>query len=187
MELEKQFSEISELIQKSKIKVFSVINRELIELYWSIGEYISNKIEGSGWGKSIVKNLSDFLRENHSDMKGFSSQNLWRMKQFYETYKDSEKLSAMLREISWTNNIMIMSKTKSIEEKEFYIRLAIKEKYSSRELERQLDSGYFERCMLSNGSLPVLSERYPDAAGVFRDTYVLEFLNLPEKFQEKDL
>lgn len=187
MELEKQFSEISELIQKSKIKAFSVINRELIELYWSIGEYISNRIESSGWGKSIVKNLSDFLRENHADMKGFSAQNLWRMKQFYETYKDSEKLSALLREISWTNNIMIMSKTKTVEEKEFYIRLAIKEKYSSRELERQIDSGYFERCMLSNGKLPILNERYSDATDVFRDTYVLEFLNLPEKFQEKDL
>lgn len=187
MELEKQFSEISELIQRSRIKALSFINRELIELYWNIGEYISDKIEGSGWGKSIVKNLSDFLRKNHSDMKGFSAQNLWRMKQFYETYKDLEELSALLREISWTNNLMIISKTKSIEEKEFYMKLAIKEKYSSRELERQIDSGYFERYILSNGNLPAVSESHPNIAVVFRDTYVLEFLNLPEKFQEKDL
>lgn len=71
------------------------------------------------------------------------------MKQFYETYADFEKVSPLVTQISWTNILLILSGTKSIEEKEFYLRLCIRENYSKRELERQLDSGYYERYMLS--------------------------------------
>jgi predicted nuclease of restriction endonuclease-like (RecB) superfamily len=188
MELQNQFIEIVELIQDARNKTLAVINRELIELYWKIGEYISQKVQDNSWGRGIVKNLSDFLRDEYPDLKGFSPQNLWRMKQFYECYKDYPKLSTLLREITWSNNLHIMSKTKSIEEKEFYINLCIKEKYSARELERQIDSCYFERLMLSDGKLsPAVINLYPDATSLFRDSYVLEFLNLPDNFPESDL
>lgn len=164
------------------------MNRELIELYWEIGKYISQKVEDDSWGKSIVQSLSDFLKGEYPDLKGFSAQNMWRMKQFYECYKHNEKLSALLREISWTNNLMIMSRTKTVEEQEFYIRLCIKERNSSRELERQIDSGYFERYMLSDGKAPAaITEVYPKASKIFRDSYMFEFLNLPDKHLEKDL
>lgn len=110
------------------------------------------------------------------------------MKQFYECYKGNEKLSTLLREISWSNNLHILSKTKSIEEKEFYIRLCIKEKYSARELARQIDSSYFERSMMYKRKvLTNITETYPEVSNMFKDSYILEFLNLPEKFQEKDL
>jgi predicted nuclease of restriction endonuclease-like (RecB) superfamily len=140
--------------------------------------------ENSGWGKNVVKNLADYLSATNPDLEGFSSQNLWRMKQFYEFYKDNEKLSSLLREISWTNNLHILSKTKSLEEKEFYMpKLCMKEKYSARELARQIDSGYFERCMLLQGKISTnITEIYPNVSNMFRDSYVLEFLNLPEKF-----
>lgn len=188
MELQKQFIEIAELIQYARNKALTVINRELIELYWEIGKYISQKVEDDSWGKSIVKSLSGFLKEEYPDLKGFSAQNMWRMKQFYECYKNDEKLSALLREISWTNNLLILSKTKSVEEREFYLRLCIKDRYSSRELERQIDSGYFERYMLSDGKAPsAITELYPEAPKIFRDSYMLEFLNLPDKHLEKDL
>lgn len=131
MQVEKHFTEISELIKQARNKTLSIINRELIELYWQIGEYISLKCKDLGWGKNVVKSLADYLNKTNPDLKGFSSQNLWRMKQFYECYKDNEKLSSLLREISWSNNLHIISKTKSMEEKEFYIRLCIKEKYSA--------------------------------------------------------
>ena len=188
MQVEKHFTEISELIKQARNKTLSIINRELIELYWQIGEYISLKCENSGWGKNIVKNLADYLSATNPDLKGFSAQNIWRMKQFYECYKDNEKLSSLLREISWTNNLHILSKTKNIEEKEFYIRLCIKERYSSRELARQIDSAYFERSMLSKGNvLTNITQTYSNVSNMFKDSYVLEFLNLPEKFHEKDL
>ena len=188
MELQRQFAEIAELIQDARNKALTVINRGLIDLYWKIGEYISRKIQDDSWGKSIVQSLSDFLRDFYPDLKGFSAQNMWRMKQFYECYKDQSKLSTLLREISWSNNLHILSKTKSLDEKEFYIRLCIKEKYSARELERQIDSGFFERYMLTEGKAPTaITNLYPEAPKIFRDSYILEFLNLPEKFREKDL
>lgn len=107
------------------------------------------------------------------------------MKQFYETYKDNEFVSPLVTQISWTNHLLILSSTKSIEEKEFYLKLCIKEKYSKRELQRQLDSSYFERYMLSTEKL----EPMPVPKVIkdnFLDNYVLEFLNLPERFSEYD-
>jgi predicted nuclease of restriction endonuclease-like (RecB) superfamily len=107
------------------------------------------------------------------------------MKQFYETYINS-KLSALLRELSWTNNILIFSKSKTFEEREFYIRLSIQERYSSRELERQIDSGYYERAILSKKVSPVVSQIDKMELSNFKDTYVLEFLNLPDIFEESE-
>jgi len=100
MQVEKHFAEISELMEQARNKTLSIINRELIELYWQIGEYISSKCENSGWGKNVVKNLADYLNTTSPDLKGFSSQNIWRMKQFCECYKDNEKLSSLLRVFS---------------------------------------------------------------------------------------
>ena len=121
-------------------------------------------------------------------MKGLSSQNLWRMKQFYEAYHTNPKLSPLVREISWTNNMIILSKSKTEEEREFYIRLSIKERLSKRELERQMDSAVFERVILSEEKLsPVVREIHPSANQAFKDNYILDFLSLPKKFSEKNL
>ncbi len=188
MKLEKQFSEISDLIKQAKLKAFSSVNTVLIDLYWRVGEYVHLKVSSSEWGKSVVKDLSEYIQKNEPDIKGFSAQNIWRMKQFYETYADQPKLSALLREISWTNNLMVLSKTTSFEEKEFYLRLSIQERYSSRELERQMDSGLFERIILSDKKLSaVLRELHPNAEDAFRDNYMLDFLSLPKKHSELDL
>ena len=151
--LESHFSEVSALILAARNKSIQNVNRELINLYWQVGEYIASKVRTSDWGKSIVQELAAYIREAHPSIKGFSDKNLWRMKQFYETYFSDEKLSALLRELSWTNNLLILSKTKSVDEREYYIRLCIKENYSSRELERQIDSGLFERQVLANTNL----------------------------------
>jgi predicted nuclease of restriction endonuclease-like (RecB) superfamily len=136
MKLEKQFEKILELIYSARKKAILSVNKELIELYWNIGSYISLKVTDSEWGMSVVKNLSDYIYGKLPDVKGFSSQNLWRMKQFYETYCEKTKLSSLLREISWTNNLMILSKTTSDEEREFYIKLAIQERYIKKEHEK---------------------------------------------------
>jgi predicted nuclease of restriction endonuclease-like (RecB) superfamily len=110
------------------------------------------------------------------------------MKQFYETYAGNTKLSALLRELSWSNNLMIFSKTSTTQEREFYIKLAIKEKYSARELDRQIDSGLYERAILSEIKLStVLREIHPASTETLRDTYVLDFLSLPKEYSENDL
>lgn len=181
----KAFQEVLAMIKEAREKVAKVINNELIDLYWNIGHYISNKSVKDGWGSGTVRNLSDFLRETEPNSKGFSSQNLWRMKQFYETYHKNEKLSLLVREIGWTNNMLIVSQTKTEEEKEFYIKLTAREKYSKEELSRQLESGLFERSMLSKENIsPVAREIYPSINEHIRDYYSFEFLGLKDNYSE---
>ena len=205
---EKSFSQIVKLIQKSKQRAFAFVNKELIDLYWNIGKYISKKIVSDGWGKGTVEKLAIFIQKELVGVRGFSSENLWRMKKFYETYHPFPKLSTLLRELSWSNNLHILSKTKTIEEKKFYISLALKEKYSARELERQINSAVYERFLLSQKKLSTLLTELgksstkeklsplvrelekpfnQQADEVFRDKYIFEFLDLPENFNERDL
>jgi predicted nuclease of restriction endonuclease-like (RecB) superfamily len=188
LDRQKQFSDIILMIKQSRDNAIRVVNTELINLYWNVGQYISKQIESATWGDAVVKELANYLERTEPELKGFSDKNLWRMKQFYEAYKDCPKLSALLREISWTNNLTILSRAKTIEEKEFYLRLTIQERYSTRELERQINSAIYERTMLGNAKLsPVMREIHPDAVNSFKDSYVFEFLGLPEKHDEGDL
>ena len=124
--IESQFTEVVKLIQQSRFKAYKAVNTELIDLYWRVGEYISNRIANEEWGKSIVSVLADYIQNAEPEIKGFSDKNLWRMKQYFEAYRDYPKLSAALREISWTNNLMILGMRRP-EEREFYLRLCVQE------------------------------------------------------------
>jgi len=182
------FNKILKTIQTSKQKALQQVNSTLIELYWEIGKYIADKTIKENWGKGVVKELADYIKEREPTLKGFSDKNLWRMKQFYEIYKDNEKLSTLSRELSWSNNLAIFSRSKSIEEMEFYTVLSVKEKYSFRELERQINSGIYERTMIANEKLSTVVRELPqETKDVFRDNYALEFLDLPIPHSEKDL
>lgn len=108
------------------------------------------------------------------------------MKQFYDTYCKNEKLATLSREISWFNNILIMARAKSDESREFYLNLCIKNKYSARELDRQIDSMIFERTMLSNKKNELFISKNTGLS-CLRDNYVLELLDLPSEHKEKDL
>jgi predicted nuclease of restriction endonuclease-like (RecB) superfamily len=108
------------------------------------------------------------------------------MKQFYETYTESEKLSPLVREISWTNNVLIMMAAKTDEEREFYLLFSAKNNYSKRESERQIDSGLYERTMISNEKNQLFLSRNTGLTAL-RDSYVLEFLDVPERHKEKEL
>jgi len=186
--MDNRFTDIIQLIKRSRTNAIKAVNSELINLYWNIGEYISKKVELSEWGQSVVKELSQYIQTNEPDIKGFSDKNLWRMKQFYETYKGFPKISTLLREISWSHNLAIFSRCKTIEEQEFYIKLTKQENYSFRELDRQISSSQFERTMIANSKLSTaLRESNADIANTFKDSYVFDFLNLPETFNESDL
>lgn len=116
--MDNRFTDIIQLIKQSRTNAIKAVNAELINLYWNIGEYISKKIEQSEWGDSVVKELANFIQKQEPEIKGFSDKNIWRMKQFYETYKDFPKLSPLVSENSWTNNLLIFSRCKTIEEME---------------------------------------------------------------------
>ena len=186
--MNKRFADIIRLIKKSRANAIKSVNAELINLYWNIGKYISNKIEQAEWGDSVVIELSKFIQKTEPEIKGFSDKNIWRMKQFYETYKDFPKLSTLLREISQSHNLAIFSRCKNKEEREFYLKLAKQEGYSYRELDRQISSSLFERTMIGNSKLSTaLRDNNKNFANTFKDSYVFEFLNLPERHSEKDL
>ncbi len=188
MSIENDFKEVQTLIKVAKNKAFHAVNSEMIALYWQVGKYVLEKTTAKKWGSSVVKSLAEFIKKNEPDTKGFSAQNIWRMKQFYETYHANTKLSPLVREISWTNNMLIISKTTSDIEKEFYLKLTIQERYKKAELERQLDSNLFERVIVSKEKLsPKMREIHPDSSKMFRDEYMLDFLNLPHKYNETDL
>lgn len=186
--MDNRFTDIIQLIKQSRINAIRVVNVELINLYWNVGEYISKKIEQSEWGDSVVTELANFIQTHEPEIKGFSDKNIWRMKQFYETYNDFPKLSPVVREISWTNNLLIFSRCKSIEEMEFYLNLVKQENYSKRELDRQISSSLFERTIIGNSKLsPSVRESTGDLSITFKDSYVFEFLNLPDPYSESDL
>lgn len=186
--MDNRFTDIIRLIKQARTNTIKAVNAELINLYWIIGEYISKKIEQAEWGDSVVTELAKFIQANEPEIKGFSDKNLWRMKQFYEVYKDFPKLSTLLREISWSHNLAIFSRCKTAEEREFYLKLSRQESYSFRELERQISSSLFERTMISNTNLSTaLRENNQDLLNTFKDSYVFEFLNLPEPHSENEL
>jgi predicted nuclease of restriction endonuclease-like (RecB) superfamily len=155
MELQKQFTEITSLIASAKSRAYQAVNRELVSLYWHVGEYVSQQVASKAWGKSVVQELADYIQKSEPNVKGFSAQNIWRMKQFYETYSGNEKLATLSRELSWSHNRLILPLEK-LQEQEFYIQMSIKEKWSIRELERQINSSYYERVMLAETKIAPL-------------------------------
>jgi predicted nuclease of restriction endonuclease-like (RecB) superfamily len=188
LKMDKRFTDIIQLIKHSRSNAIRAVNAELINLYWNIGKYISNKLIQSEWGDGVVTELAKYIQQSEPEIKGFSDKNIWRMKQFYETYKDFPKLVPVVREISWTHNMLIFSRCKTIEEKEFYLKLVQEENYSKRELDRQISASYFERNMLENSKLStMLRESKKDTEALFKDSYVFEFLNLSEPYTEREL
>ena len=181
------FNEVVGIIEKARERAYRKVNEELILMYRDIGKYISEHAENAAYGDSFVDGLADFFAKNYPDLKGFNRRGLYRMKQFYELYKDDEKVSPLVTQLSWTHHLIIMSACKSAEERLFYMTLCIRERYSKRELQRQIDSGYYERYMLSQKpTTPAIAEAKRATGNVFLDTYTLDFLDLPESVSERD-
>lgn len=177
---------IIQIIEDSRASALRKVNEELIRMYWLVGEYLSKESENASFGDAYMDAVSNEIRKAFPGIKGFSRRGLYRMKQFYETYKSNEFVSPLVTQISWTNHLIIMSSCKSDEEREFYIKLSIRENYSKRELERQIDSGYFERYMLAKEKiLPEAIKGMKE--NPFLDSYVIEFLDLPQGYKENDL
>lgn len=173
-------------LTNARNRALKAVNAELIQMYWKVGEYLSALCANSEFGDKVIDEVASFVAKTNPGLKGFNRRGLYRMKQFYEVYKDDEFVSPLVTQISWTNHLLIMSGSKSKEERHFYMTLCVKEHYSKRELERQMDSAYYERYMLSSQKLA--PEIVPqNVRSNILDTYVLEFLDLPEQFSERNL
>ena len=211
------FLQIVQLIQAARYRALSTVNSELVNLYWQVGQTISIRLEKSSWGDGTVAELAAYIKRNYPEIKGFDKNNIYRMCRFYDAYKDlsivaplvrqiqrpdneaitivvplepqlSDIRETLLAQISWSHHLIITSRCKTSEEMEFYIRLCIREHYSKRELDRQISSSAFERVMIGNAKLPESIRKLPqEMTNVLKDSYVFEFLNLPEPYVENDL
>lgn len=189
--IEVNFNRIIELIEQRKNNAYMKINEELILMYLDVGNFLYDLQQKSKYGDKITTKAAEYMKNNHPNIRGFTKRNIERMIQFYKTYKDDEIATPLVTQLSWTNNLLILSATKTKDERYFYLNLAVKNKYSKRELDRQISSSYYERYLLSDGKqLPSIKKTideddYPNTR--ILDTYSLEFLNLPEQFSENDL
>lgn len=182
------FAQVIALIQAARGRAYRAVNTTLIDLYWQIGEHISRKITAAEWGDGVVEQLAAYIAQTQPGMRGFTRPNLFRMRQFYESYQGDTKVSALLRQLPWTHNLIILGQSKRPEEREFYLRMASQENWSKRELERQFKAALFERVVLSPAKVsPVVRQTHPQALEVFKDTYMVEFLGLPDGHSERDL
>jgi Uncharacterized conserved protein len=180
------FLKITDIINTAKRNAFSKVNEELINMYWNIGEFLSVEVDKASFGDSYVDSVAMYIQKEFPGIKGFTRRGLYRMKQFYEIYCDDEFVTTLLTQINWSNHLAIISKAKIKEERHFYITLCVKERYTARELQRQIDSGYYERYMLSKDKI---SSELQNRGGEipFLDTYVFDFLSLPQNYKEHDL
>jgi predicted nuclease of restriction endonuclease-like (RecB) superfamily len=185
---EEAFLEIVRLIVASRERAIHAVNTTLIELYWQVGETISRKIEAAEWGDSVVEALAEYIARTQPGLRGFTRANLFRMRQFYQAYRGEEKVAPLVRQLPWTHNLIILGQSKRPEEREFYLRLAIRERWSRRELERQIKAALFERAVLTPAKVsPSVRQIDAAAVGIFKDSYMLEFLELPTGHAEADL
>lgn len=178
--------DIKDRIRKAQYSALKAVNKELITLYWDLGKKITEKEE---WGKSIVETLANDLQKEYPGIKGFSSANLWRMRNFYLNYRDSEKLAPLVREISWAKNILIMEKCKEDSERFFYISMTKKFGWTKNVLIHHLENKSFEKYLQNQTNFEkTVPQKYKEQAKLaVKDEYTFDFLELGEEHSEREL
>ena len=183
------FKEIKERIRQAQYTALKQVNKELIDLYWDLGRKIVVRQEKEGWGKSVVEKLAVDLQKEFPGIKGFSAQNLWRMKQFFETYSENEKLSPLVREIGWTHNIIILMNCKEDSEREFYIKMTKKFGWTMNVLIHQIEGNSYAQFLTNQTNFSqAVPEKYQKQASLaVKDEYTFDFLGLGKEYAEKDV
>ena len=188
---EQDFSLVVQIIRNHRNNAYRKINEELVKMYYEVGEALSKKVKSGEYGDGTILKIASYINDKYPTLKGFSKRGLYQMIQFYDCYVSNEKVRTLVAQLSWSNNLSILRATNSMEEKEFYLRLCIKNNYSKRELQRQIESHYYERYLLSNGNAleshkPIIGEEDEPNTRIL-DQFSLEFLDLPNNYKEKDL
>jgi predicted nuclease of restriction endonuclease-like (RecB) superfamily len=194
-------------ITTAKSRAFTLVNYELLKLYWEIGAIILQKQNEHGWGTKIIDNLAKDLKIAFPDTKGFSIRNLKYMRSFAEAYPNfifvqpssaqlqntenqiTEIMQQVVAQINWSHHITILDKVKTPEERNFYINKAAKENWSKSVLSLQIDSNLYGRQgkALNNFSSTLLDVDSDLAHEMFKSPYIFDLLTLTEKLKEKDI
>jgi predicted nuclease of restriction endonuclease-like (RecB) superfamily len=175
---------IQEILEKARKKVYRKANTEMLRAYWNIGkEIVEEEQKGkdrAAYGSALIKELSIKLTQKYG--KGFTETNLRYMRQFYQTF---EKHHALRDELSWTH-IRILLKVEKENARDFYMKEAISGNWSTRQLERQINSLFFDRLLMSNDRKKLMLDTGKDkkpmqAGSIMKDPFVLEFLDVKEQ------
>lgn len=181
--------EVKGRIRQRQLQALQRVNHELVGLYWDIGELIYRKQEALGWGKSVVETLAKDLQEEFSGRNGFSARNLWNMREFYCTYVTRPNLQPMVAEVSWTKNLLIMTRCQDDLEREFYLRATARFGWTKTVLRHQLDNKSYEKYLLNqtNFDQTVPESIKAQAALAVKDRYTFDFLELADEHSEREL
>ncbi len=181
--------EIKARIQTAQHDALKSVNHELIRLYWDIGRMIADRQKQSKWGKSIVEQLAADLQKEFPGIHGFSTQNLWYMRQFYLEYHKHPKLQPLVGEISWSKHLLIMARCKDALEREFYIRMTRKMSWSKNILIHKIESDTYKTTLSNqtNFKHTLPQKVQPSASAAFKDEYLFDFLELGEDYGETEL
>ena len=182
-------AEVKERVRTAQYAALKAVNTELVGLYWDIGRMIVERQAGKTWGKAIVQQLAGDLQREFPGVGGFSASNLWRMKGFFETYQEIQKLAPLVREIGWSHNIVIMERCSDPLEREFYIRMTRKFGWSKNVLIHQIDNQSYEKSLLgqTNFDRALTPELRAQAKLAVKDEYTFDFLELGEEHGEREL
>jgi len=182
-------TEIKQRIHSAQYEALKAVCKEHIQLYWDIGQMIIEKQELLGWGKSVVEQLAKDLQAEFPGESGYSSRNLWRMRQLYQVYRNNEILPPMVAEIGWTHNVIIMEKCKDDLEREFYIRMTRKFGWTKDVLTHQIEGNSYALYLTNQTNFEQnLPEKYRHQAVLaVKDAYQFDFLALADKHSEREL
>lgn len=180
---------VRERVRAAQYQALKAVNRELVGLYWDIGRLIVERQANAGWGKAIVQQLAADLQREFPGIGGFSASNLWRMKAFFETYAGSEKLAPLVREISWSHNLIILERCSDPLEREFYLRMTRKFGWSKNVLIHQIENQSYEKTLLgqTNFDRTLTPELRAQAKLAVKDEYTFDFLELGAEHSEREL
>jgi len=181
--------EIKERIRAAQYAALRAVNLELLSLYWDIGRLIDQRQQGETWGRAVVENLARDLRAEFPGVSGFSAANLWRIKQFYEAYAKDEKLAPLVREISWTKNLVIIERCKRSAERQFYLERTKQFGWTKNVLIHQIENRTYEKTLLNQTNFDaVLPEHiWNQAKLAVKDEYTFDFLELADEHSERQL
>ncbi len=186
-------NELKNLIQRTQIKAAISVNKELLGLYWTIGKSISEKVNKAKWGSSVVEELSKDLKIEFPNQKGFSRSNLFYMKKWFEFYSQSKinikKIQQLVGQIPWGHNVVIISKSKNIDEAIFYSKKTIENNWSRSVLLHQIELDFYKRHgkAITNFKETLPTPHSELATEILKDPYKFDFMTLQEKALEKDI
>lgn len=181
--------EVKERIRGAQIRAALAVNRELVMLYWQIGQEILMRQQQQGWGAKVISKLAKDLQTAFPEMKGFSRTNLLYMRAFAEAYPDEQFIQQSAGQIPWFHNCTLLDKVKDPEERRWYIQQIIQHGWSRSILTQRIESGLYHRqgVALTNFNQTLPQPQSDLAQQVLRDPYSFDFLSLGHEAQERDL